>query len=164
MEWTAGYPAVNLATQNALHPLHGMSVDINKPGQNRVPVQVQHLGAGTGATCKRVVIVEGEDSAVTHCHGADHPFRSVHRNDVAIAKKKVSIPACLGEAGVNQMVASSTSPATVCRRFIGLLGAFPLRVSESCRRVHPQEQGLLFAEALPAVCLCAFKIQAVSCL
>src|SRR5208337_1960064 len=48
------------------------------------------------------------------------------------------------------------------RGVMGLLNALALRVLESCRGIHPQEQGLLFAEALPAVRLCAFKVQAVS--
>src|SRR5208282_623036 len=94
-----GVSGINLATQNALHPLHGMRVDINESGQNRLSVQVKQLGAGTGATCKRVVLAEGEDSPVTHSHGADHAFRSVHRNDVAIAQEQVSILAGLGDRG-----------------------------------------------------------------
>src|SRR5664279_4092223 len=91
-----GVSGINLATQNALHPLHSMSVDVNQSGQNCVPVQVQQLGTGTSASCKRVVIAEGENSAVPYCHCAYDPLRPVHRNDAAIAKEKVGILACLG--------------------------------------------------------------------
>ena len=67
-----GVSGINFSTQNALHPLHGMSVNVNQSRQNRVPAQVQHVGAGAGASCERVVLAEGENSAVTYCHGAHH--------------------------------------------------------------------------------------------
>jgi hypothetical protein len=73
-----------------------MSVDIDQSGKNSSPVQVDRLSTGTGASRKAVVVAEGEDSAVTHCHGADHTLRSVQRNDVAVAQKQVGILACLG--------------------------------------------------------------------
>jgi hypothetical protein len=74
-------------------------MDVNQSGQNRVLVQVKQLGTGTGAVRERAFIAEGEDSAITHCHGAGHSFCSVHRNDVTIAKENVSILACLGDGG-----------------------------------------------------------------
>jgi hypothetical protein len=94
-----GVSRLNLATQNALHPLHGMSVDVNQSWQNGALVQVEQLGTGTGASCERAFIGEGEDSAITHCHGAHHSSCSVHRNDVTIANEQVSIRACLGDGG-----------------------------------------------------------------
>ena len=42
------------------------------------------------------------------------------------------------------------------------LAVLPLPILESCWGVHPQNHGLFLAEALPAVRLCAFKIQTVS--
>ncbi len=90
---------MNLATQKGLYPLHRMSVNVNQAGQNRTPVQVHQLSAGTGTTCEQVAIAEREDSAVTDCHCTYDPFRSVHRNDVAISKEKVGILAWLGHGG-----------------------------------------------------------------
>jgi len=88
----------NLAAQDGLHPLHGVGMHVNQSGQNRAPAQVQRLGAGTGATRKRAVVADSEDSAVAHCHGSHHRIPASHGNDVPIAQEKVGVAACLGHA------------------------------------------------------------------
>src|SRR5450631_19715 len=67
-----GVSGINFSTQNALHPLHGMSVNVDEAGQNCVSVQVEQPGTGTGASCECVAVAEGEDSAVPYGHGAHH--------------------------------------------------------------------------------------------